>query len=148
MPSCGMMEDVHKQKVYMNMMSTMTCHSLWIQCSLCHMGTESHGPTMCERSAAPKASMKCVTSLWVTEAQQPQETMSSVQSRVPLVRKKTMAFWGTHMNKECYNIHPYWYYFAISANHLWWKSWHRRKGKHKENYSFLYILSYLLVNWR
>lgn len=74
--------------------------------------------------------------------------MSSVQSRVLLIRKKTMTFWGTQMNKECYNILPYWHYFPKSANHLWWKSWHRRKGKYKENYSFLYVLSYSLVSWR
>lgn len=75
----------------------------WIQCSLCHMGTESRGPTMCE-NLSPKASMTCDTSLWVSEAQQPQEIMTSVQSRISLIRKKTMAFWGTQMNKECYNI--------------------------------------------
>lgn len=80
-------------------MSTIT----WMQCSLCHMGTEPRGPTMCEKSSS-KASMTCDTSLWVSETQQPQEIMSSVQSRISLIRKKTMAFWGTQMNKECYNI--------------------------------------------
>lgn len=60
-------------------------------------------------------------------------------------RKKAVGFFEILMNKEPYCIVSYSHSFPVFANHLCWKWWYRRKGKHRTANSSFSFQSFLII---
>lgn len=58
-------------------------------------------------------------------------------------QKESSGFLRNTSKQESYHILSYCHYFHILANHLWWKSWFKGKGKDRATCSSLFVQFFL-----